>query len=141
MAVTLYRQIGKGKAPRYQKVNLGRWAPSRRSHRSLFPAALARRRQPVLRNTLVMTPMKQSPPVSASRHISKLLMRMSRSLRTKTKLVGRNHGRRVPVVRRASPLSGQKPTGKEREDAAGIQLPPRILPRLHRAETALPRPD
>src|ERR1700740_1983370 len=26
MAVTLYRQVGKGKARRYQKGNLGRWA-------------------------------------------------------------------------------------------------------------------
>lgn len=27
MAVTLYRQVCNGKARRYQKVNLGRWAP------------------------------------------------------------------------------------------------------------------
>ena len=39
MAVTLYRQVGKGKARRYQKVNLGRG--HRRSHWSLLPAVFA----------------------------------------------------------------------------------------------------
>jgi integrase len=35
------------------------------------------------------------------------------------------------MVRRASTLPRQRPAGQEREDAAGIQLPPRLLPRLH----------
>jgi hypothetical protein len=42
MAVTLYRQVGRGKARRYQKINLGRGRRPPRPHRSLFPAVLAR---------------------------------------------------------------------------------------------------
>ena len=42
MAVTLYRQVGKGKARHYQKVNLGR--ASDKSLWSLLPTVFVRRR-------------------------------------------------------------------------------------------------
>jgi len=36
MPVTLYRQVDKGQARRYQKRKSRSWAPPRRSHRSLL---------------------------------------------------------------------------------------------------------
>jgi len=40
MAVTVYRQVGKGKTRHYKKVNLGKGAAPA-SLRSVFPAVLA----------------------------------------------------------------------------------------------------
>ena len=98
MAVTLYRQVGKGKARRYQKVNLGR---GRRRSISPVPTSCGTRSlAPVRGNTSATTSMRQSPPASASRHISRLSMPTFQSSKTKTRLAGRPRGR---VTQRSGP--------------------------------------
>jgi hypothetical protein len=72
MAVTLYRQVGKGKARRYQKVNLDVGAappilPVPTSCGTRWQAAHARGNQSAATWT------RQSQPEIASRHTSKLL--------------------------------------------------------------------
>jgi hypothetical protein len=42
MAVTLYRQVGNGKARTVSEAQSRMWAPPDQSHRSLFPAVFAR---------------------------------------------------------------------------------------------------
>src|SRR5258708_9093938 len=92
MAVTLYRQVGKGKARRYQKVNLGRGRrPADLTGPYFLRYSLADGTRPWETNSS-----RQSTPRSASRHISKLWMPMSRSFRTKTKPVGRQS--RTPCI-------------------------------------------
>ena len=63
MAVTLYRQVGKGKARRYQKVNLGR---GRRPADLTGPYFLRTRWLTALAhgNTPAMTLTRQSPPAT-----------------------------------------------------------------------------
>jgi hypothetical protein len=77
MAVTLYRQVGKGKARRYQKVNLGR---GRRPADLTVPTFCGTRWLTALVHgkRLATISMRRSTPRSASRHTSKLLMRMFR---------------------------------------------------------------
>jgi hypothetical protein len=84
MAVTLYRQVGKGKARRYQKVNLGRGR--RPTNLTGLPTSYGIRSPtaPVHGNQLATTSTRQSTRRRGSRHISRLSTQTFRSSKTKT---------------------------------------------------------
>ncbi len=87
MAVTLYRQVGKGKARRYQKVNLGR---GRRPTNLAGPYfGIRSRTAPAHGKRLATTSTRQSMLRSANRHTSKLSMQTCPSFKTKANLVER----------------------------------------------------
>src|SRR4029077_13606485 len=83
MAVTLYRQVGKGKARRYQKVNLGRGRrPTNLTGPYFLRYSLAD--GTVHANQLATTSTRQSTRRRGSRHISRLSTQTFRSSKTKT---------------------------------------------------------
>jgi hypothetical protein len=141
MAVTVYRQVGKGKARRYQKVNLGRGRrPTDLTGPYFLRYSLADGTRPW---EAVGDDLDAAIDArSASRRISKLWMPMSRSFRTKTKPVGRKS--RTPSISGSLSFNffRAKTNRQERKDTASVQLPSRILPGLYRpAEPAVPRAD
>lgn len=130
MAVTLYRQVGKGKARRYQKVDLGR---GRRPADLTGPYFLryslpdgTRPWEPVgddLDEAIAARDRKQAFRGFGRKHPGRS--------RPGRRWPDEDHGCSLSMVHRASAFSGQRPTRQEREDTAGLQLAPRILPRLH----------
>ena len=142
MAVTLYRQVGKGKSRRYQKVNLGRGRrPADLTGPYFLRYSLADGTRPWehvgddLDEAIAARERKQAYFEALDANVA-VVQDQDDAGRTKiTDAV-------YQWFRRTSALSGQRPTRQEREDAASIQLSSRFLPRLHGAEhPALPRPD
>jgi hypothetical protein len=88
MAVTLYRQVGKGKTRRSQKVNLGR---GRRPADLTGPYFLRYSHANGTRpwESVGDTSMRRSTPRSASRHTSKLSMQTFPLFNIRTNPVGR----------------------------------------------------
>jgi hypothetical protein len=139
MAVTLYRQVGKGKARRYQKVNLGR---GRRPADLTGPYFLRSLTAPVRGNTAATTSMRQSPPGSVSTHISKLLRPTSQSSKTRMKLGGRR-SRMLCINGSPSFNSSKAKTSRARaRRRCGHTTTASASSSTSRAEQpALPRPD
>ena len=89
MAVTLYRQVGKGKARRYQKVNLGRGRrPADLTGPYFLRYSLADSTRP-WGSTSATISMRRSRPVNASRHTSTLSTQTCPSFKTRTMLLAR----------------------------------------------------
>ncbi len=81
MAVTLYRQVGKGGNRRYKKVNLG---PGRRPADLAVPisSGIRFRTEPARGSRSATTSMRQSRHRSRSKRILTLWQRMSQLLKT-----------------------------------------------------------
>ena len=140
MAVTLYRQVGKAKAGATSR---SIWVRGAALPISPVPISCGTRSLtvPVRGSALATDSTRRSPPATANRHTSKLSTAIVRSFRTKTKPVGRKS--RTPCISGSLSFSSfrAKTSKQEREDAAGVQLPSWIFPRLHgAAESATPRP-
>jgi hypothetical protein len=79
-----------------------------------------------------MTSIRQSTLRSASTHTLKLSMQTSPSFKTQTNPVGRKSLTRCFSGSPSFSFFRGKTNREERENAPGLQLPPRILPRLYR---------
>lgn len=142
MAVTLYRQVGKGKARRYQKINLGRGRrpadltgpyflrysladgtrPWEHLGDDLDDAIAARERKQAYFEALdANVPVVQDHDETGRTKITDAVYQWFAELQL---------------------FQGKAQQGQEREDAEGIQLSPRLLSRLHcAAELAFPGSD
>ena len=117
MAVT--RQVGKGKARRYNKVNLG----GRRSPADLTCPYFLRYlglTAAVHGNRRAMTTDSAQPMIAIGAFCDALGSNVRRRSRSKRRRSLKDHSCRVSMVRRASTLPGQRLTRQEREDTAGV---------------------
>ena len=142
MAVTLYRQVGKGKARRYQKVNLGR---GRRPANLAGPYFL---RYSLADGTRPWEPVGND--LDAAIEAQKRKQAYFEALDANVPVVqDQDEAGRTKITdavflwcAELQLFQGKDQQGKERKDTAGLQLPPRILPRLHcPAEPAVLRPN
>jgi len=141
MAVTLYRQVGKGKTRRYQKVNLGRGRrPTNLAGPYFLRYSLAdgtRPWEPVgddLDAAIDAQTQKQAYFEALDANVP-VIQDHDESGRTKiTDAV-------FQWFAELQLFQGKDRPGQERKDLASLQLPPRIFSGLHRpAEPAVPRP-
>src|SRR5437762_285852 len=142
MAVTLYRQVGKGGNRRYKKVNLG---PGRRPADLAGPYFLryslqdgTRPWEPVgddLDAAIEAQKQKQAyfDALAANVPVAQDQQDVARL---------KSHRHRLSMVERTSSPEGERPARQERKDHQSLHLPAWIFPRLLRPTQAdVPRPD